>query len=1294
MRKRLLFTVCMFVCGIMAMQAQVRYVAEGGTGDGKSWATASGDIQAMINELAEGDGGDVWVKAGIYLPTEKVADMDKGNEGEGVAPAPTTDRDKAFRIKKNVSLYGGFPAAQATPSWAMRDPVANVTILSGALDNTDRAYHVVVAVGDLGSARLDGFTITKGGGYDDSSGSTATKMVVPVDGVDMSRYDGAGLVVLQTNGSRLKVSNVVIKDNEGMSAAGFLFDKNSAVEMSKSVIEDNSSLKNAGGAGLVWGCDVVFSDVTIRNNYALASTGGISISGGTAVLTRVSVENNSTDGPMGGMYLRNNTKAFFNNVNIKDNVAGGSYAGILIQGISPDSQFNNVEITGNTGTNNGGGLALVSAGDIQNVKFKFITVEGNKAASGGGIYLEGTTLTMENCNISDNEASVQGGGIHIGGNTNLDIINSEITGNKAVNYGAAIQCNAKLTGTNLLIAGNELTSTSSTGTAVAANNVSLTNSTIVGNHAAGANGVGGVIANAQTVLQNCIVWGNTNGNGVSNIKINATGGSLSHSLIEGYNNVEGLDGTDLAITAKNIFADYDNGDYSLLPWITNPVVDKGNDAYTGGEVIKDLAGNARFEGTVDLGAYEAQDVNNPFTGGKVNFAGEQEFTYDGQPVDLRLKTFSSVDYSWVETGAYGDNGVGLPTQGGVYTVTAETAEGEITSTTVRINKAKLPIEFDEVAPMLVGDNAALTASTIPNIGIVFSSSDDAETVVTLTGTDLTANGEGVADITASLQEDRNYTSDPVVRSAFVQNQLDTDAGISGITVNGFSAQKVNQGVYSVSIPYTASADIKVIPTSSKADIEGNVVETVDVKDNGPYDVKVTSEDGQTEETATLAVYVQSNDASIDAITVGGVVATSTDGVNYVVSIAYTDQATLAVTTVDNEAVIEGGNNPTLTLRKGENIRTVTIVSEDGTVSKDYHVTITVQNNNAYLSGITVDGIAATEDGTDYSITLPYCTSANIIATALDSKANVSGSQGIQTLTPGEKTFTYTVTSEDGQETNTYTLTVYVTNNDASVSSITVGGRAVTFSNNCYSITLPKGTTSTAIAVNVTCPKATVTGHGTKSLSAGENRFPVMVTAEDGTQSAYEVVITVSQTSNPGTDPGEEPTPPVVTNHTLTIETMPSGVTINPGTGQHSVRTGSDQTITVTIDATIEGMYVFLKIDDDYHLLNADNTGLTFTYPLTGISKDMKIGVALSDNPDPNPDPTGNVKVESGSTIRTNRGMLHIETMKQNRVFIYTMQGKLFKEQRLAEGETVIQLPDGLYVVALQDRTVAKVVIRN
>ena len=80
--------------------SRIRYVKKGGTGDGTSWTKASGDLQKMIDELADNNpqnqAGEVWVAAGTYAPQSQLISG--------------TAYSASFRMRDGISVYGGFDA--------------------------------------------------------------------------------------------------------------------------------------------------------------------------------------------------------------------------------------------------------------------------------------------------------------------------------------------------------------------------------------------------------------------------------------------------------------------------------------------------------------------------------------------------------------------------------------------------------------------------------------------------------------------------------------------------------------------------------------------------------------------------------------------------------------------------------------------------------------------------------------------------------------------------------------------------------------------------------------------------------------------------------------------------------------------------------------------------------------------------------------------------------------------------------------------------------------------------------
>ena len=124
-------------------------------------------------------------------------------------------------------------------------------------------------------------------------------------------------------------------------------------------------------------------------------------------------------------------------------------------------------------------------------------------------------------------------------------------------------------------------------------------------------------------------------------------------------------------------------------------------------------------------------------------------------------------------------------------------------------------------------------------------------------------------------------------------------------------------------------------------------------------------------------------------------------------------------------------------------------------------------------------------------------------------ANVTGA-GEKALTKDNETFNIVVTAESG-DMKTYKITVIkqeTKSNDNSLKSLKVDGSTLspTLANN--TTTYRAQSTKDKVVISAECNDnlATVVGTGEKSLKLGENKFDVIVTAQDGTTKNYSVII--------------------------------------------------------------------------------------------------------------------------------------------------------------------------------------------
>lgn len=210
---------------------RIRYVkpTATGTGDGSSWDNASGDLQKMIDELADNNpqnqAGEVWVAAGTYAPQ---AQLISG-----------TAYSASFRMRDGISVYGGFAGTETTKQERKKGTMpwdfTNVTILEAAYyDHNNFAWnnkwtltsdsrHVVWFAPMANEAAfsrvttLDGVTIR--GGY--AQGGT---------GLDDFKTDrGAGVYM---DGANAYLTNCIVKENYATGNGGGVYLKDGRVETS------------------------------------------------------------------------------------------------------------------------------------------------------------------------------------------------------------------------------------------------------------------------------------------------------------------------------------------------------------------------------------------------------------------------------------------------------------------------------------------------------------------------------------------------------------------------------------------------------------------------------------------------------------------------------------------------------------------------------------------------------------------------------------------------------------------------------------------------------------------------------------------------------------------------------------------------------------------------------------------------------------------------------------------------------------------------------------------------------
>lgn len=144
--KKTVLSIILIAFGI-TLNAQT-YVNQNATGanNGTSWADAYTDLHtALFNTTS----GEIWVAQGTYVPSKTFT----GN-------IPADNRQKTFRVKNNVQVYGGFTGTETLLS--ERNWKANPTIVSGNLGGGTKVYNVVRFDANNNTTVFDGFIVQDG----------------------------------------------------------------------------------------------------------------------------------------------------------------------------------------------------------------------------------------------------------------------------------------------------------------------------------------------------------------------------------------------------------------------------------------------------------------------------------------------------------------------------------------------------------------------------------------------------------------------------------------------------------------------------------------------------------------------------------------------------------------------------------------------------------------------------------------------------------------------------------------------------------------------------------------------------------------------------------------------------------------------------------------------------------------------------------------------------------------------------------------------------------------------------
>lgn len=259
-------------------------------------------------------------------------------------------------------------------------------------------------------------------------------------------------------------------------------------------------------------------------------------------------------------------------------VAGAGLDRVFQILIGADVTLDGLTITAGQVTGAGGGVA--SAGTLI---MQQVTLTGNQAAQGGGLWVGNGQTTLRRSAVVANQASAEGGGAYVSSGSQLSVNNSTVANNLAPNSagGGLFSDFAGLTLFNVTVSGN-----SAAGDGGVSGSFSAKNSILIGN-TGGDCGSTGFNSQGYNFVGVCTVGGSTTGN------------------VTGANPLGALSGGVFVLNAGS--AAIDAGDPAGC------VADVQNTPLTVDQLAnaRPLDGNGDGQRRCDLGAYEAPEISTP-----------------------------------------------------------------------------------------------------------------------------------------------------------------------------------------------------------------------------------------------------------------------------------------------------------------------------------------------------------------------------------------------------------------------------------------------------------------------------------------------------------------------------------------------------------------------------------------------------------------------------------------------------------------------------------------------------------
>ena len=139
-----------------------------------------------------------------------------------------------------------------------------------------------------------------------------------------------------------------------------------------------------------------------------------------------------------------------------------------------------------------------------------------------------------------------------------------------------------------------------------------------------------------------------------------------------------------------------------------------------------------------------------------------------------------------------------------------------------------------------------------------------------------------------------------------------------------------------------------------------------------------------------------------------------------------------------------------------------------------------------------------------------------------------------------------------------------------------------------------------------------------------------------------------------------------------------GASLNPSAGTYSVEEGGSFSFSLTLEADYDQSTPIVKVGDKVIEPTSDGK-----YEIKGIAPDITISITgIMKNAT-----VGNAELESNDLkVWGSNGVLHIRSAHAGTAYLVTFGGQLYKALTLPIGETMITIPQGAYIIRIENQS--------